>query len=50
MSVEQKNYFLNRTRDNTFLNALVSTDKGYTPLNLSDYFLHVFSNQLHDKY
>jgi hypothetical protein len=31
-----KNYFLNRVRDNTFFNALVSTDKGYTPLNLSD--------------
>jgi hypothetical protein len=31
-----KNYFLNRTRDNTFFNALVSADKGYTPLNLSD--------------
>jgi hypothetical protein len=24
------------TRDNTFFNALVSADKGYTPLNLSD--------------
>jgi hypothetical protein len=33
-----KNYFLNRARDNTFFNALVSADKGYTPLNLSDYF------------
>jgi hypothetical protein len=31
-----KNYFLNRARDNTFLKALVSADKGYTPLNLSD--------------
>jgi hypothetical protein len=31
-----KNYFLNRARDNTFFNALVSADKGYTPLNLSD--------------
>jgi hypothetical protein len=27
---------LNRARDNTFFNALVSADKGYTPLNLSD--------------
>jgi hypothetical protein len=35
-SVEQKNYFLNRARANTFFNALVSADKGYTPLNLSD--------------
>jgi hypothetical protein len=25
-----KNYFLNRARDNTFFNALVSADKGYT--------------------
>jgi hypothetical protein len=24
-----KNYFLNRARDNTFFNALVSADKGY---------------------
>jgi hypothetical protein len=31
-----KNYFLNRARENTFFNALVSVDKGYTPLNLSD--------------
>jgi hypothetical protein len=31
-----KNYFLNRARDNTCFNALVSADKGYTPLNLSD--------------
>jgi hypothetical protein len=31
-----KNYFLNRARDNTFFSALVSADKGYTPLNLSD--------------
>jgi hypothetical protein len=31
-----KNYFLNRARDNTFFNALVSADKGYTYLNLSD--------------
>jgi hypothetical protein len=31
-----KNYFLNRARDSTFFNALVSADKGYTPLNLSD--------------
>jgi hypothetical protein len=31
-----KNYFINKARDNTFFNALVSTDKGYTPLNLSD--------------
>jgi hypothetical protein len=31
-----KNYFFNRARDNTFFNALVSGDKGYTPLNLSD--------------
>jgi hypothetical protein len=31
-----KNYFLNRARDNTFFNRLVSADKGYTPLNLSD--------------
>jgi hypothetical protein len=31
-----KNYFLNRARDNTSFNALVSADKGYTPLNLSD--------------
>jgi hypothetical protein len=31
-----KNYFLNRARDNTFFNALISADKGYTPLNLSD--------------
>jgi hypothetical protein len=31
-----KNYFLNRARDNTFFNALVSADTGYTPLNLSD--------------
>jgi hypothetical protein len=31
-----KNYFLNRARDNTFFNALVSADKGYTPLILSD--------------
>jgi hypothetical protein len=31
-----KNNFLNRARDNTFFNALVSADKGYTPLNLSD--------------
>jgi hypothetical protein len=31
-----KNYFLNRARDNTFFNALVSANKGYTPLNLSD--------------
>jgi hypothetical protein len=29
-------YFLNRARDNLFFNALVSADKGYTPLNLSD--------------
>jgi hypothetical protein len=29
-----KNYFLNRARDNTFFNALVSADQGYTPLNL----------------
>jgi hypothetical protein len=28
--------FLNRARDNTFFNALVLADKGYTPLNLSD--------------
>jgi hypothetical protein len=28
--------FLNRARDNTFFNALVSADKGYTPLKLSD--------------
>jgi hypothetical protein len=28
-----KNNFLNRARDNTFFNALVSADKGYTPLN-----------------
>jgi hypothetical protein len=28
--------FLNRARDNLFFNALVSADKGYTPLNLSD--------------
>jgi hypothetical protein len=27
---------LNRARDNTFFNALVSADKGYTSLNLSD--------------
>jgi hypothetical protein len=31
-----KNYFLNRARDNTFFNALVLADKGYTPLNFSD--------------
>jgi hypothetical protein len=31
-----KNDFLNRARDKTFFNALVSADKGYTPLNLSD--------------
>jgi hypothetical protein len=31
-----KNYFLNRARDNSFFNALVSADKGYTALNLSD--------------
>jgi hypothetical protein len=31
-----KNYFLNRARDNTFFNALVSADKGCTPVNLSD--------------
>jgi hypothetical protein len=31
-----KNYFRNRARDNTFFNALVSADKGYTPLNLSE--------------
>jgi hypothetical protein len=31
-----KNYFLHRARDNTFFNALVSADKGYTPLNLND--------------
>jgi hypothetical protein len=31
-----KNYFLNRARDNTFFNSLVSADKSYTPLNLSD--------------
>jgi hypothetical protein len=31
-----KNYFFNRARDNTFFNALVSADKGYRPLNLSD--------------
>jgi hypothetical protein len=31
-----KNYFLDRARDNIFFNALVSADKGYTPLNLSD--------------
>jgi hypothetical protein len=31
-----KNYFLNRARNNTFFNALVSADKVYTPLNLSD--------------
>jgi hypothetical protein len=31
-----KNYFLNRAGDNTFFNALVSADKVYTPLNLSD--------------
>jgi hypothetical protein len=31
-----KNYFLNRARDNTFFSALVSADKGYTPLILSD--------------
>jgi hypothetical protein len=35
MSKLEKNYFLNRARDNTFFNALVSADKGYTPLNLS---------------
>jgi hypothetical protein len=29
-----KNYFLNRARDNTFFNGLVSADKSYTPLNL----------------
>jgi hypothetical protein len=40
-----KNYFLNRARDNTFFNALVSADKGYTPLNLSDYIIHYFINQ-----
>jgi hypothetical protein len=32
----EKNYFLDRARDNPFFNALVSADKGYTPLNLSD--------------
>jgi hypothetical protein len=31
-----KNYFLNIARDNNFFNALVSANKGYTPLNLSD--------------
>jgi hypothetical protein len=31
-----KNYFLNRAGDNTFFNALVSADKGYTRLILSD--------------
>jgi hypothetical protein len=31
-----KNYFLNRARDNIFFNSLVSADKVYTPLNLSD--------------
>jgi hypothetical protein len=32
-----KNYFLNRARDNNLFNALVSADKGHTPLNyLSD--------------
>jgi hypothetical protein len=31
-----KNYFLNGARGNTFFNAFVSADKGYTPLNLSD--------------
>jgi hypothetical protein len=31
-----KNYFLNRARDNTFFNALVSADKGYIALNLSN--------------
>jgi hypothetical protein len=36
-----KNYFLTRARDNTFFNALVSADKGYTPLNLSDNIIHV---------
>jgi hypothetical protein len=35
-SIIEKNYFLNRARENTFFNALVSADKGYTPLNLSD--------------
>jgi hypothetical protein len=36
-----KNYFLSRARDNTFFNALVSADKGYTPLNLSDNIISV---------
>jgi hypothetical protein len=36
-SIIEKNYFLNRARENTFFNALVSADKGYTPLiNISD--------------
>jgi hypothetical protein len=37
-----KNYFLNRARDNTFFNALISADKGYTPLNLSDSISAIF--------
>jgi hypothetical protein len=36
-----KNYFLNRARDNTFFNALVSADKGYTPLNTRNYKKHI---------
>jgi hypothetical protein len=36
LTVVEKNYFLNRARDNIFFNALVSADKDYTPLNLSD--------------
>jgi hypothetical protein len=36
-----KNYFLNRARANTFFNVLVSADKGYTPLDLSDNLIHV---------
>jgi hypothetical protein len=42
-----KNYFLNRARDNTFFNALVSADKGYTPLNLSD---NIISDIHYSKY
>jgi hypothetical protein len=36
-----KNYFLNRARGHTFFNALLSADKGYTPLNLNNYSIHL---------
>jgi hypothetical protein len=37
-----KKYFLNSARDNTFFNVLVSADKGYTTLNLSDNIISDF--------